>query len=695
MTQPPLPPNSAGTIDAPPASMAPRRYTPWSRSQVAWFILISATYLFRVFFMPMAGQNDLLMPAWKAHHINQGHWNIYGYMAEVYEERNIVTDHPPAAYPYGFYTVTAGWLEVLRRIGLIDLEGWTTPWAISSRALSFLLLKLPFLTVDLAIGLTLLKSAPPRRGLLAWAIWACSLSGAYLLMMGQNDLYPTLFATLGAALAARAVRCQQTGQPGYGWAAVGSMAALGIGSTFKVFPLMLTLPFALILTPRWLQRAGLLAIPVLIFGMCAAPFLSTPAFVNGVLLNFEGVRLFSPAQIFAQPVPLFAVAYLALAVILAVRPASSARPADAWLAGLVVFASQQLFSWTQFYWVVWLTPFVVALTARDTGRFRYWLAVWVLIETAFALALFSHHRDFNLGLLAGMSLDFRFVDVRTALELQAAPLAQFADIGWSVVTAAQTVARLLILALATIHLATPQGATLEDGPVVTSRAGARWALPAPGLILTVAAGVCFILLTPFVAREFNRGAVTGQRVLSAGQPSVEQTFVARHPAINGILLVTAPDHNSGRNPSIRMCIRQVDSPDSPVCQPGLPTQSVAYGLAYAFHLSATLPLDVNTVYTLSFALIDAAPTDRVIIQTLAAPRRDPDKFVVTQNTEERSSVVDMILLTPFDAVNALTQVGNRITEDGRLLPLWIVTLVVTQFVVWRVIKRAASGQREE
>ncbi|MFN3706602.1 MAG: hypothetical protein ACK4WM_11495 [Thermoflexales bacterium] len=177
-------------------------------------LVIAAAYAVRILLMPFTAQNDLVLTAWKSHFVNQGYWNIYARAAEVQEERQIVTEHPPAAYPYGFYLFNAAWLESLRTTNLISLDAWHSAWSITNRALWFLLLKLPLLTADLAIGFILLKSAQPGRGLFSWAVWACSLSGAYVLMMGQNDLYPALFATLAAALATRAMNQREDRRAG-------------------------------------------------------------------------------------------------------------------------------------------------------------------------------------------------------------------------------------------------------------------------------------------------------------------------------------------------------------------------------------------------------------------------------------------------------------------------------------------------
>lgn len=226
-----------------------------------------------------------------------------------------------------------------------------------------------------------------------------------------------------------------------------SMALLGLGATFKIIPLALAAPFALVLASRWRDRLLLAAIPAAVFGASAAPFIATPAFVNGVLFNWEGVRLFSSAaQIFASPVSLFVMAYVALLIVLVVRPASLARPVDLWLIGAVVFSSVFLFSWSQFYWGIWLTPFVAALIAVNAERQRYWAVLWFILEAAFGIMLFNLHRDFGLGLLSGMSPWFRFVHLDPAIALFAPGASAIADILWTVVLTSQTTARLLVFA---------------------------------------------------------------------------------------------------------------------------------------------------------------------------------------------------------------------------------------------------------
>lgn len=336
--------------------------------RIRWyrFLMPLLPYLFWIALMPLTNQYDLLLNAWQAHHVNKGYWNLYAHLSQV--SNFAVAGHPPAPYPFGFYLFYAGWLEVLQRLGLIDYTTWSTPFVVREFPAAVLALKLPYFAAHLAIGALLFKVAPSGWRWGAWAIWAWSLSLAYLLFMGQNDLPLALLMVAATALGARAAQQQQSGDPRWWRAAFASVALLGVGATYKTAPLMLVPPFALLLTNRWHERIALVALPLATFVLSALPFLSTPAFVNGALFNPEGTRLFASVQIFAQPVSLFLVAYGGLLILLATRSPEKWQPVDVWLVGAGVFSALFLFAWTQFYWLVWLTPFLIGLIAQDAPR---------------------------------------------------------------------------------------------------------------------------------------------------------------------------------------------------------------------------------------------------------------------------------------------------------------------------------------
>ena len=655
----------------------------WSLLRVGWFVLIAAAYLLRLSFMPLTAQNDLLLMAWKAHHINQGHWNIYAYLAGPHDERDVVNGHPPAAYPYGFYAAMAGWLEVLRRAGFIDFGGWNTQWAIPSHAWWFLLLKLPYLASDLLIGIMLFRAARPGRGLLAWAGWAWSLSGAYLLLMGQNDLYPTLFTVGAAWLGGRALQAQRSQQTQRGAVlAAASMALLGLGATFKIIPLALAAPFALVLASQWRVRLLLAAIPMAIFGASAAPFITTPAFVSGVLFNWEGMRIFSAAQIFASPVSLFVMAYMALLIILVVRPASLASPVDLWAIGAALFSSLFLFSWSQFYWAVWLTPFVVALIAHDAGRYRYWLTLWLVIEVTFAILLFSLHRDFSIGLLAGMSLSFRFAQLDTVLALFAPVLRQPMEIFWTTARSAQTATRLLVFVGALLLLIAPKLAIWRRTPgehllcIKPVQLTAVLVLPTfVGLVL--AAGV-FVLSRHAVARGFGFNVV--QRIaLTSEQPSFAQALPPLTDTLTGLLLPVLHNESSSLPSKLQACVvlQSVEH-----CAQGmlLPT-------GYGFRLPAQVALQGEPVRVV-FRLVEPAIGARVVVPviSLSTARRPQDYQLIQGQTTLIGHTARITLLRSFDLSQALAETTERLTRDWRLFVVWPLVAIVCMIVVWRIAR---------
>jgi hypothetical protein len=650
-----------------------------------FILLITMSYILKFILAILSSQNDLLVIARASFYITQGQWNIYDYMSrpEIYA-KDVVPGHPPAPYPYSAYLFTAAWLELLRLIGLITYEGWTAVWALPAPNWWFFLLKLPYLAADIAIGGLLARLLTPRKGLIAWALWSWSASAAYLLFMGQNDLYPTLFIALAAYLGSRSIAVQRLGetQRRADVFSIGSMLALGVGATFKVFPLFLAPLFAVLLAPRWRGRALLFAIPTAVFAVSALPFLSTPAFVSGVLFNFEGIRFFSAAQVFATPVSLFLVAYAVLFLLLIARPRSLTRPMDFWLAGAAVFSSLFLFSWSQFYWAVWLTPFVVALVAQGVGRYRYWLALWLVIEVTFAVLLFSLHRDFSIGLLAGTSLSFRFAQLDTVLALFAPALRQPVELLWTTARSAQTAARLLVFAGALVLLIAPKLAIWRRAPsehllrIRPIQLGAVLVLPA--LIGLAAAVGVFVLSRHAVAREY--GFNDAQRIaLTPEQPSFTQALPPLTATLTGLLLTVLPSESSALPSELQACVvlQSVEH-----CAQGMPLPG-----GYGFRLPVKVVLQSEPIRVV-FRLFEPAIGARVAVPVASLPAaRRPQDFQLTQGqTTLTGHTARITLLRSFDLGQALAETTERLTRDWRLFVVWPLVAIVCMIVVWRIAR---------
>jgi len=647
--------------------------------------LITLSYLLKIVILPLTSQNDFLLIFRRAYYIAQGQWNIYEYMSQpgIYEEYTL-PGHPPASYPYSIYLFASAWLELLRLIGLINYEGWTAVWGLPSRSLWFFLLKLPLLVADAIIGSLLLRSFASRKGLIAWAIWSWSATAAYLLFMGQHDLYPTLFLALAAYLGSRAIAIRRLGGSRRQADAfsVGSMLALGIGATFKLFPLFLVPPFAVLLAPRWRERALLFMIPIAVFAVSALPFLSTPAFVSGVLFNLEGVRLFSTVQVFATPVSLFLVAYAVLLLVLIARPWALTRPMDVWLAGAAVFSSFLLFSWSQFHWTVWLTPFMAALAAHDAGRGRYWPMLWLVVEVTSVIILFSLHRDISIGLLAGTSLSFRFAQLNDVLALFAPALSQPIEILWTTARSAQTAARLLVFAGALVLLVAPKltiwrRAMGERLPHIRPvQLGVLIMMPA--LVGLLAAVSVFAVSRHAVAREYSFNKA--QRVvLTSEQPSLTQTFPPLTATLTGMLLNIVPNESSVLPSELQACVLVSGG------------EYCAQGRLMASSYGVRLPAQValhNEPLTVVFRLAEPAADARVVVPvaSLAPGPRTGDHRLFQAQSILTGHVVHITLLRSFSVVQALTEVSARLTQDWRLFVVWPLVAIVLIFSVSQTIR---------
>ena len=359
-----------------------------------WFWLILLGYLLRLVLMPITGQHDVMFMPWMTRFINQGHLNLYSYLYKTFGEVAMQRPGIWAPYPYGFYALTAAWLAVLDLAGAVDLSSWNTIWGVSYPARSVFSLKLLYLPFDLGIGYIMFRTG----GKVAFTLWAWSPAAIYTpFMMGQNDIYATFFAVAGVYAATKASLPVQTPASTKRyldkWALLSSVF-LGIGATFKVFPLMLLPPLVLTIRRDWKQRLALLGLGGLIYVVAALPFLGTPAFVSGVLLNPEGTSILRQINLFGHGVPPFPVSYVVLLAILLARREPVDVTQQAWFACLAVLALLFLWVPTPFYWLIWITPFVVAVSDRSRGL----LLAWFGLQLGFALTLLAQHRELGASL---------------------------------------------------------------------------------------------------------------------------------------------------------------------------------------------------------------------------------------------------------------------------------------------------------
>jgi len=382
-------------------------------SKSTWFWVVVAGYMLRIVVMPITGQHDVMFMPWMTHYINQGHFNLYAFLYEKFG--SIVMQRPGiwAPYPYGFYLFTAGWLGFLEKIGLVDLASWNSVWQVSYPARYVFLFKAAYLPFDLVIGYILYRTC----GRVGLALWAWSPTVIYTaFMMGQNDIYATTFAVAGTYAASKATQITTQSQPSSvrvldKWAVL-SCLLLGVGSSFKIYPLFLLPPLVLTIEKRWWQRFSLFCVGCFIFGAALLPFMTTPTFVNGVLFNPEGTRIFREIQLFGVSVSPFLLGYIILIGHLIINP-SNHSPWKIWFASLVPIALVFLWVPVPFYWLIWITPLIIGAI----NRFPKLIFAWVLLQLAFALTVANQHRELGVALPIHLEPMFNVPNLPTALAL--------------------------------------------------------------------------------------------------------------------------------------------------------------------------------------------------------------------------------------------------------------------------------------
>ena len=339
----------------------------------------------RLLAMPVTAHNDSFWIPWMAQVVVAGHWNVYQHLYDLYGDRVL---GPIVWAPYFplYYVLLAGWLAALRGLGLADVSAWQTgymavvnvvapaqwtpadvAWHIPGYNRTLLFLKTFNLPFDALLLWALLRQAPASARVAAAGLWAASplvILSTY--MIGQNDLLPA--ALVAAAVALLVTDAADRGQAGSGLPTTRAcdLAALliGLGAAIKYYPLLLVLPIGLASTATRGAAVRFCAIAGATFAVTILPFLGTPAFVQGALLNRE-------AQVTAGVVPgvgiiglsPFWLGYFGLVLAIAICQGERRTWMDArWVTLAVLGLLLGLGKWP-FNWFVWVWPSVVWVAA--------------------------------------------------------------------------------------------------------------------------------------------------------------------------------------------------------------------------------------------------------------------------------------------------------------------------------------------
>lgn len=616
----------------------------------ASFWIIAAGYLLRIMMMPITGQHDVMFMPWMAHFITQGNFNLYAYLYQTFGP--IVMERPGiwAPYPYGFYLFTASWLALLEKIGLVDLAAWNSIWEVSHPARYVFLFKAAYLPFDIAIAYLLYRTG----GRVGLALWTWSPAAIYTpFMMGQNDVYATALVVAGTYAAARAVQAvpeapASSGGVGSRWAIL-ACVFLGVGSTFKIYPLLLLLPLVLVIENRLWPRLGLFALGGLIFGAAVLPFLSTQAFVEGVLLNPEGTSLFREIPLFGVSVSPFLVGYVILTGTLALYPVQR-TPGTVWLAGLAVMALVFLWTPTPFYWLIWITPLLIG-TIRS---FPTLMPAWFLAQLAFALMVVNQHRELGVALPIHLSPISNVPNLPTALTLLYPLLQRAYGLFLPIINVFLITALLLALWVAARALARPQ----QTHPSSLALRPLGWVgiiFPAAILMLSLSANL-------FIARNLvSRTIWSGwqNQVVAAGE-QVVQRLALENREVTGVRLRFV---DADPQANLEVCLyRNQDLDQEPLACATRSTAAQVENRILYFTFGRVLALEAGDLLTLRVQTADNGAG------TVTLPYTTSADLALAFGATKLTGSLDVSLLSAFTITQAFQElVVKNIGRDGWLL----------------------------
>lgn len=246
-----------------------------------------------------------------------------------------------------------------------------------------LVLKLPLLLADLATAWFLTfffaNSKEKATAFLAWLFNPITLYASFA--VGQIDIWPVLVTVAAGVFLAR-------NRP--------SVAALllGLGGGYKLFPLLLLLPTALLFGKDHFEKAKLVLIGVTAYLAVVLPFaLTSPGFRAYSLLTPQTDKmLFAKVMVSGdQFLSLFVVGFFALTLLCTY--ARRQYWMIFWAAALLL-----LLSVTHYHpqWFLWVTPWLIIFGMKEK---TFWWMVLALLMADLGITL-SFDSSLHFGLLA-------------------------------------------------------------------------------------------------------------------------------------------------------------------------------------------------------------------------------------------------------------------------------------------------------
>lgn len=350
--------------------------------------------ILRLILMPITLHPDLWGQTFTAYFFAyEGVLDIYDHLLNLTSEHPLLTTYsisdifiyPPAAY------FTLGLMRLLTR-PFSDPEFITFVMANMSQLYersdlywNIFLYKLPYLFVDIILALTLTKFFTQYKNklkiLMLWMFNPVALYSTY--MMGQFDIFPVLFSVLALLFAKR-------NKPYL------AMLMLGIGGSYKMYPLLFVIPLALIFSKNFKLRIKYILAGFAPFVITILPYLSSSAFRQMVLFSPKSQKmLFMGFPVSGAEVLFPFVISLSLLFIYLYYLKNKNINAN----GIFIAVLLLIYSITHYHpqWFLWVTPLLFIDLIKNKMKyfevqillFLCWFAIVMLFDQTLNVGLFN------------------------------------------------------------------------------------------------------------------------------------------------------------------------------------------------------------------------------------------------------------------------------------------------------------------
>lgn len=257
--------------------------------------------------------------------------------------------------------------------------------------LYLVVLKLPLLLFDFLVGLLLFCFFDTKKqkivALIIWAYNPVSLYSIY--MMGQFDIIPTFFVMLSLFTSLKAK--EGNGNKNL----LLSSFYLGLGVSFKLFPILLLIPLVASVK-KWGLRVQMVLICFMPYFLSILPFLSSEGYrkvalvANQTTKSFYGQLNVSGGE---SIIVFLAALIFTYMVFLNIFP----DIVNLWQRYLIIFLLFFIFTHYHPQWLLWLLPLFIIEAVYS--NFKHWY-VYLMMLISYIVLIFLFEPGLNVGIFS-------------------------------------------------------------------------------------------------------------------------------------------------------------------------------------------------------------------------------------------------------------------------------------------------------